>query len=812
MKPNVSVGPMAGRIAVSLIVMLLLAGSDQPRPGTTNEKSKHPANHLTGQSSPYLLMHLHNPVDWYPWGPEAFAKAKKEGKLIFLSVGYSSCYWCHVMERESFENEEVAKRLNQWFVCVKVDREERPDVDTVYMTALNVTGQRGGWPLSMFLTSDGKPIFGGTYWPAEDKKADGDSIPGFKTILQRVHQLQTDKPKDLERQADKIAALTEKEMAGRLQGIALASLDRTLVDGAVKEILEQFDPEYGGFGSPERHFRGTKFPMPPYLELLLQDGFRTKTKETIQALKVSLDRMARGGIYDQLGGGFHRYSTERTWTVPHFEKMLYDNAQLVEVYAKAYRWFRQPEYRRIVDETLAFVKREMTSPEGGFYSALDAETNSEEGRFYVWTDQEIADALGNGADATFFKKVYGLDGQANFEGRYHILTLHDGSEDEKTSLRLAPLKQKLMEVRSGRLRPFLDTKVLTAWNGQMIAAYATAGQVLENSEYVNTAARAAEFILQNLRNREGRLLRTYAAAPGQAPAAKINAYLDDYAFFIHGLLCLHEASDNPHWLKSARTMTDDMIQYHSDDDRGGFFYTARDEKASFPNWSLGTRVGAKDQYDGVQPSGNSVAARNLVRLWLKTGDARYRELAERTIKAFSANLKANPATMSTMAEALALYLNALDNPPKNPGADTPTDKEKKTKKSEDVVNIAASASKPDADQRQTATISIAIDKSWHLYANPVPADFPGIPTTVTIEAQGKARDATIEYPRGTLVQDKVLGDYYVYEGKVKIQAVVKRTKEDNSSLSAVIKLQACSDKQCLLPSTVKIRLRFDVGE
>jgi hypothetical protein len=245
-------------------------------------------------------------------------------------------------------------------------------------------------------------------------------------------------------------------------------------------------------------------------------------------------------------------------------------------------------------------------------------------------------------------------------------------------------------------------------------------------------------------------------------------------------------------------MTDDMIQYHSDDDRGGFFYTARDEKASFPNWSLGTRVGAKDQYDGVQPSGNSVAARNLVRLWLKTGDARYRELAERTIKAFSANLKANPATMSTMAEALALYLNALDNPPKNPG--------------EDVVNIAASASKPDADQRQTATISIAIDKSWHLYANPVPADFPGIPTTVTIEAQGKARDATIEYPRGTLVQDKVLGDYYVYEGKVKIQAVVKRTKEDNSSLSAVIKLQACSDKQCLLPSTVKIRLRFDVGE
>ncbi len=451
------------------------------------------------------------------------------------------------------------------------------------------------------------------------------------------------------------------------------------------------------------------------------------------------------------------------------------------------------------------MKREMTAPEGGFYSALDAETNGEEGRFYVWTDSAISKALTDGADTALFKKVYGLDGQANFEGRYHILTLPKSYEDiareqkvseHQLASQLAASKQKLLEARSQRPRPFLDTKVLTAWNGQMIAGFAVAGQALEQREYVDTAARAADFILKNLRTPEGRLLRTYGAAPGQAPAAKINAYLDDYAFFIHGLLCLHDATGDNRWLQLAQSLTDDMVKYHLDSDNGGFFYTANDHEKLFAR--------TKAQYDGVQPSGNSVAARNFARLWLKTGNVRYRELAEKTIKVFSANLKANPTGLATMAEALALFLDSSDKSQDTSAAKDSTDKATKPKKSEAVVKIEASATKPDDNLRQTVTVSITIDKSWHLYANPVPADFPGIPTTVTVEARGKALDANVEYPRGTLIKDKVLGDYYVYEDKVKLRASVKRTKGDTSSLNVIVKIQACNEKQCLLPSMVKV--------
>jgi uncharacterized protein YyaL (SSP411 family) len=616
------------------------------------DKPKH-TNRLARESSPYLLQHAHNPVDWYAWGDEAFAKAKKEGKLVFLSIGYSSCHWCHVMERESFENEAVAKLLNDWFVCIKVDREERPDIDTIYMTALNVYGNRGGWPLSMFLTADGKPILGGTYWPPDDKEVDGEKVSGFKTILKAVHDAAQEKPKELEEQADKLAAATRDALAATARGIGLVKLERNLVTEAVDALKEEFDPLHGGFGNAARRFRGPKFPTPPNLTLLHHEAERTHADDLLKIRALTLERMALGGIYDHLGGGFHRYSTERTWTVPHFEKMLYDNAQLAEVYALAWHATKNPLYRRVVQGTLAFVGRELTSPDGAFYSALDADSDGTEGRFYVWTSKDIDAVLTEREEADLVKKTYGVDGQPNFEEKYHILVLGKAPAEE-TEKRLAPLRQKLFEARSKRVRPFLDTKVLTAWNGQMIGGYAVAGRLLDEPAYIATAAKAADFVLARLRTPDGRLLRTYGARPGAAAEARLNAYLDDYAYLIHGLLGLHDATKDGKWLDAAKALAGLMTKYHADDKGGGFFYTSNDHEKLLAR--------GKDQYDGAQPSGNSLAARDLVRLWQKTGDETYRALAEKCLQAFAPAMKENPAGLPTMAEALALYLDAAKRP------------------------------------------------------------------------------------------------------------------------------------------------------
>ncbi len=623
-------------------------------------------NRLAQQTSPYLLMHAHNPTDWFPWGPEAFAKAKKEGKLVFLSIGYSSCYWCHVMERESFNNEEVAKILNQHFVCIKVDREERPDIDNIYMTALTMLRQRGGWPLSMFLTADGRPIFGGTYWPREDRMSDGEKYPGFKSILHIVQKEWQDNPKNIEKQATSVADATSAALERPLLGMALVGLDRKLIDGAVEALKEEYDDDHGGFGSK----KGPKFPLPPRLLFLLHVGQRTKSQELIGMVNFTLDQMARGGIYDQVGGGFHRYTVERTWTVPHFEKMLYDNAQLVEVYARGYQVSKNPQHRRIVQETLNYVTREMLSPEGAFYSSQDAETDHEEGRFYVWTDKEIAAALPAKADADFIRRVYGADGKPNFENKYHIFRLPKPLPDvakelkvtkEEFTKRLGHLKKKLYDARGQREKPLLNKIALTAWSGQMIAGFAEAGMILEEPQYIATAAKAADFVLKNQKTKEGRLLRTYGAAPGQAAKAAVNGYLEDYAFLVHGLLCLHDATQDKKWLHEARALTETMIQYHGDKKagdkkapvkRGGYYFTAHDHEKLFAR--------SKDQYDGAQPSGNSVAARNLVRLWARTGEERYRAEAHALFKTIAAALKTMPSSLCTMTQALDLYLDVQE--------------------------------------------------------------------------------------------------------------------------------------------------------
>jgi uncharacterized protein YyaL (SSP411 family) len=652
--------PVLGLSGSAGTMRVLTPKAEPPAPPIA--KAKH-TNRLARETSPYLLQHAHNPVDWYPWGEEAFAKAKKEGKLVFLSIGYSSCHWCHVMERESFENEEIAKILNRDFVCIKVDREERPDIDNVYMTALHVQGNQGGWPLSMFLTADGKPIFGGTYWPPDDKEVEGGKVRGFKTVLKIAKDVWTDKRKQVEELAEQTAEATKKALEGHVRGVAIVDLNRELVSAAVDEVKEQFDPKFGGFGSPARGFRGSKFPTPPRLILLQHEARRAQAKDRAKELDdmvaLTLDRMARGGIYDQLGGGFHRYSTERTWTVPHFEKMLYDNAQLCEVYADAYRATKKSQYRRVLEQTLAFIGREMTSPEGGFYSALDADSQGEEGRFYVWTAKEIDKVLTDQSPAELFKKVYGAEGDPNFESRYHILTLPrplaDRAKDlqmteEQLEARLAPPREKLFGARAKRPRPFLDTKVLTAWNGQMIAGLAAAGQTLGDKKTVESAARAADFVLKTLRTKDGRLLRSYGAAPGQKAEARINGYLDDYAFLVHGLLSLHDATNDKRWLDEAKALTDVMVKFHADEKQGGFFYTSNDHEKLFAR--------NMEQYDGAQPSSNSMAAQNLVRLWTKTGDERYAKLAEKTFKGLAASLKASPGSLTALADALGMYLEA----------------------------------------------------------------------------------------------------------------------------------------------------------
>jgi uncharacterized protein YyaL (SSP411 family) len=620
---------------------------------------KKPQNRLASETSPYLRMHAHNPTDWYPWGPAAFEKAKKENKLVFLSIGYSSCYWCHVMERESFNHPAVAKLLNDHFVCIKVDREERPDIDHVYMTALQTVVGRGGWPASVFLLPDGRPLFGGTYWPREDQK-DGDEVrPGFITVLKNVRKLYDEKRDELEKVAEQASAATTRALdaAGQF-GLAVVDLDRKLLGECVDSLREIFDAEHGGFGVPARQFRGPKFPMVSRVEFLLSQASRTQNKDLMRMVTLTLDHMAQGGIYDHLGGGFHRYSTERTWLVPHFEKMLYDNAQLVELYSQAYQATKKPLYKRVVVETLDYVKREMTSAEGAFFSSQDAEIDHEEGRFYIWTAEELTSAIPEAASLEFARKVYNVAGAPNFEEKYFILNRQKSTaalvkelslSDDEMERKLEPLRKALFEARSRRVRPFRNEIAITAWSGLMIGAYAKAGEVFGDQSYVDSAARAANHLLKNQKTPEGRLLRTYGSAPGKVPTAAGAAYLEDYAFVVHGLLNLYDATRDKRWRTDAAALTDTMIRHHGDGKKGGYYIAAGDHEKLFAR--------AKDQHDGATPSGNSMAARNLVRLARATGEARFQTEADKTFRYFAGSLKSYGPSMTTLATGLDLSLD-----------------------------------------------------------------------------------------------------------------------------------------------------------
>jgi hypothetical protein len=621
---------------------------------TNMEQGKKP-NRLIREKSPYLIQHAFNPVDWYSWGEEAFAAAREMQKPIFLSVGYSTCHWCHVMERESFENDSIAQLMNKYFICIKVDREERPDVDKVYMTALQGMGQNGGWPMSMFLTPELKPFHGGTYFPPRSQYG----RIGFPELLNRIHEVwDTEREKVLQSADGIVKALQEMPTSA-----LVASLDPGLLDTCLAQFERTYDHQFGGFGG------GPKFPRPAVFNFLLRYYARTGNARALDMTTQTLRKMSTGGIYDHIGGGFHRYSVDGEWRVPHFEKMLYDQAQLVCSYIDLFQITKEPLYASVAREVLDYVMRDMTHPDGGFYSAEDADSprpenpNEEgEGAFYLWTKKEVEAILGK-EDADVFSYYYGVeeignapyDPQNEFTGRNILYIAHSLEQTsisfKKTQSEVAQIlsrsRARLFAERAKRPRPHLDDKVLTSWNGLMISAFARAYQVLDDQRYLQAAEQSAEFILKNMYDvNTGHLSRRYRDGE-----ARYDAHLDDYMFFAQGLLDLYEASFNVKWLTQALNLTKSQIDVFWDSRGGGFFDTSGKDSSIL--------VRMKEQYDGAEPTGSSIAVINLLRLAQITDNNDFREKATQSILAFGEALQKQPVVMPQMAAA---YDFSIDKP------------------------------------------------------------------------------------------------------------------------------------------------------
>ncbi len=604
-------------------------------------------NRLVSEKSPYLLQHAFNPVAWFPWGEEAFAQARRENKPIFLSIGYSTCHWCHVMAHESFENPEVARLLNENFICIKVDREERPDLDQVYMAAVQALTGHGGWPMSVFLTPDLQPFYGGTYFPPEAQHG----LPGFAEVLAAVHDAWHNRPEKI---LESAANITD-HLRQKATDSGAGKLDPEIFTKAFNQIAAEYDAEFGGFG------RAPKFPRPVLFNFLLRHAARTGEDQALNMTYVTLRKMAAGGMYDHLGGGFHRYSVDAQWRVPHFEKMLYDQAQLAVSYLEAFQLGQDPFYANVAQDILDYVLRDMTSPEGGFYSAEDADSiqagNPEvhgEGLFYLWTREEIASILGK-EHGEIFSFHYGVldagnalaDPQEEFTGKNILYVAHPLAEtaarfrlpEDELSRLLERSRLKLRAVREQRPRPHLDDKIITSWNGHMISALARAAQVLGEERYRVAAERAASFIRGRLYEPgSGTLFRRY-----RDQEAGLAGQLDDYAFLVNGLLDLYEASFDIAWLQLAIALTEKQIALFGDEARGGFFETSGTDQSVL--------VRLKADYDGAEPTGNSISALNLLRLAWITGNEEWLQRAGATIEAFGGRLNDYPPILPQMLVA-----------------------------------------------------------------------------------------------------------------------------------------------------------------
>ncbi len=595
-------------------------------------------NRLDAQSSPYLLQHAHNPVDWYPWGDEALSTAREKDVPIFLSIGYSACHWCHVMAHESFEDSETAAIMNEHFVNIKVDREERPDLDAIYMAAVVAMTGRGGWPMSVFLDPDGRPFYGGTYFPPEDRYG----VPGFKRVLLSAARAYRERRGELIQWNDELVDRLNK--SADLAGGDGHPLTPETFRAACAHLAAAFDSTHGGFGS------APKFPQPMTLEFLLRYHYRTGDSRALTMADLTLTHMACGGMYDQLGGGFHRYSTDAQWLVPHFEKMLYDNALLAGVYLHAWQLTGRPIYRRVVEETLDYVVREMANAQGGFYTAQDADSEGEEGRYYLWTPLEIR-SLMEQQDADLLCRHYAVTEKGNFEGRNVLATRKDtettaaaGLDESRARAAIEKGRRIMFDARTRRVKPARDEKVLTSWNGLMLAAFAEAGRLLRRPDYIAVAERNARFVLSEMRH-DGRLMRSWTPGAG----AKHNGYLEDYACYAYGLLALYQATFELQWFVEARTLADSILS-HFADPKGGFFDTSDDHERLI--------LRPKTTQDNAIPSGNSMTADVLLRLGWLTDHQKYRRSAELTLEQMAQLMERHPSSFGYWLGVAVLHLSS----------------------------------------------------------------------------------------------------------------------------------------------------------
>ena len=778
-----------------------------------------PPNHLVHETSPYLLQHARNPVDWWPWGDAAFTEARKRDVPIFLSIGYSTCYWCHVMERESFENEAIASQMNASFVCIKVDREERPDVDDLYMAAVQAFSGHGGWPMSVFLEpSSLKPFWAGTYFPAEPKFA---NMPTFPSVLKGMTEAWRDNRDDVLGQAEELAEAVRERVSTESHPVKLTDEQ---VTRPVAALLRMFDRNHGGFGAT-----APKFPQPVFIELLLDarrvSGDEATTQSIDAAVRTTLDKMACGGMFDQIGGGFHRYSVDATWTVPHFEKMLYDNAQLAEVYAKAAVIYTDSFYRRVAIRTFDYVLRELTdAATGAFFSAQDAEVNHREGQNYLWDIEQFAAALDKD-DAAWAAKVYGLARGPNFRDPHHpadppsnVLRLDDrpdrlaqaiGLTEANFLARLDAINARLLAARARRDQPILDDKTLAGWNGLMIGAFAVGGALLAEPRYVSAAIRAADFVLDQLREpvstpstRPRGLLRAYRAG-----VAKVPAFLDDYAFVIRALIEIHRTGTDPtgRYLGAACELTSVAIALFSADD-GGFFDTLADQSDLF--------IRTRTVYDGAVPGGVGVMLLNLLDLSAVIGEPAHRDRATSAVVALSSAIAAAPLGAVNCARAL-MRLIGSDRDGLNAAFAAANAKAldgRITSPAPAPVEILAPTDRLEIpkDKPGGLVLRIRIGADYHLTA----AD-PGttertvglVPFRVQI-INGTGVVAFADYPKGQPFGDN--GELLVYRGEFDLPILIERSGTWSGTPLLAVTFQPCTDDACLAARTVELDVAIDL--